>query len=151
MRTRHSRRFCFCPSNRHFVNTISIRWLIIFCVHSHVDVREACEALLSGTLKTFQKFACDGQELQLRCFRNTTISISVAQYGRSVPYDMLCPPPSAHVDSEEEGAARASRSHEFNGSVECIAKEALRVSVPYFLSTRLYPLCLVTAHSEDTV
>ncbi|XP_077485954.1 protein eva-1-like [Amblyomma americanum] len=83
--------------------------------------------LLSGTLKTFQKFACDGQELQLRCFRNTTISISVAQYGRSVPYDMLCPPPSAHVDSEEEGAARASRSHEFNGSVECIAKEALRV------------------------
>lgn len=72
--------------------------------------------LLSGTLKTFQKFACDGQELQLRCFRNTSISISVAQYGRSVPYHMLCPPP-------EEG----SGSLDYNGSVECMAKEALRV------------------------
>ncbi|XP_049528345.1 protein eva-1 isoform X1 [Dermacentor silvarum] len=79
--------------------------------------------LLSGTLKTFQKFACDGQELQLRCFRNTSISISVAQYGRSVPYHMLCPPPS----HEEGGAASARPAQEYNGSVECIAKEALRV------------------------
>ncbi|KAH9381043.1 hypothetical protein HPB48_008257 [Haemaphysalis longicornis] len=72
------------------------------------------KALLSGTLKTFQKFACDGQELQLRCFRNTSISISVAQYGRSVPYHMLCPPP-------DEGAL------DYNGSAECMAKEALKV------------------------
>ncbi|XP_075551739.1 protein eva-1-like [Dermacentor variabilis] len=79
--------------------------------------------LLSGTLKTFQKFACDGQELQLRCFRNTSISISVAQYGRSVPYHMLCPPPS----QEEEGAENAKPAQEYNGSVECIAKEALKV------------------------
>ncbi|XP_075751688.1 protein eva-1 homolog C isoform X2 [Rhipicephalus microplus] len=79
--------------------------------------------LLSGTLKTFQKFACDGQELQLRCFRNTSISISVAQYGRSVPYHMLCPPPS----HEEGGATSARREQEYNGSVECIAKEALKV------------------------
>lgn len=79
--------------------------------------------LLSGTLKTFQKFACDGQELQLRCYRNTSISIAVAQYGRSVPYHMLCPPPS----HEEGGATSARQEQEYNGSVECIAKEALKV------------------------
>uniref|UniRef100_A0A0K8RIW1 Putative galactose binding protein n=1 Tax=Ixodes ricinus TaxID=34613 RepID=A0A0K8RIW1_IXORI len=73
--------------------------------------------LLSGTLKTFQKFACDGQTLHLRCFRNTSISISVAQYGRSVPYHLLCPPDEEH----------RPRPLEYNGSVECMAKEALRV------------------------
>ncbi|EEC15033.1 conserved hypothetical protein [Ixodes scapularis] len=72
---------------------------------------------LSGTLKTFQKFACDGQTLHLRCFRNTSISISVAQYGRSVPYHLLCPPDEEH----------RPRPLEYNGSVECMAKEALRV------------------------
>ncbi|KAH6928990.1 hypothetical protein HPB50_022367 [Hyalomma asiaticum] len=70
------------------------------------------------------KFACDGQELQLRCYRNTSISIAVAQYGRSVPYHMLCPPPS----QEEGGATSARQEQEYNGSVECIAKEALKAS-----------------------
>ncbi|XP_064488781.1 protein eva-1 homolog C-like isoform X2 [Ornithodoros turicata] len=68
------------------------------------------------TLKTFQKFACDGQDLHLRCFKNTTISISLAQYGRNVPYGALCPP-----DEEKQ------RPAEYNGTTECMAKEALRV------------------------
>ncbi|KAL1436672.1 hypothetical protein MTO96_049566 [Rhipicephalus appendiculatus] len=76
-----------------------IRYLIVvLCLLVPSVASSSHLPLLSGTLKTFQKFACDGQELQLRCFRNTSISISVAQYGRSVPYHMLCPPP-----SHEEG------------------------------------------------
>nr|XP_037281337.1 protein eva-1 homolog C-like [Rhipicephalus microplus] len=101
-----------------------IRYLIVvLCLLVPSVASSSHLPLLSGTLKTFQKFACDGQELQLRCFRNTSISISVAQYGRSVPYHMLCPPPT----HDEGGAASAKPAQEYNGSVECIAKEALRV------------------------
>lgn len=49
-------------------------------------------ALLSGTLKTFQAHACDGEELRLNCTENTVISINFVQYGRPGQSGNICPP-----------------------------------------------------------
>ncbi|XP_011350322.1 protein eva-1 isoform X2 [Ooceraea biroi] len=43
-------------------------------------------ALLSGTLKTFQRAACDEETMTLKCPPGTTISVEHAQYGRTGKY-----------------------------------------------------------------
>ena len=48
-------------------------------------------ALLSGTLRTIQRAACDGETLTLRCPLGTAVSIQLAQYGRPAPGINLCP------------------------------------------------------------
>uniref|UniRef100_A0A182UEL2 Uncharacterized protein n=1 Tax=Anopheles melas TaxID=34690 RepID=A0A182UEL2_9DIPT len=40
-------------------------------------------ALLSGTLRTYQRAGCDRELVTLSCPRGTSISIEIAQYGRS--------------------------------------------------------------------
>lgn len=61
-------------------------------LHFHV-VRASCAlfsslfffnstALLSGTLKTYQRAACDEEAMTLKCPPGTTISVEHAQYGR---------------------------------------------------------------------
>ena len=47
-------------------------------------------ALLSGTLRTIQRAACDGEMLTLRCPLGTAVSIQLAQYGRPAPGLALC-------------------------------------------------------------
>lgn len=50
-------------------------------------------ALLSGTLRTYQRAGCDHEYVQLNCPRGTTISIEFAQYGKygGDSNDKLCP------------------------------------------------------------
>lgn len=50
-------------------------------------------ALLSGTLRTYQRAGCDSELVTLGCPRGTSISIEVAQYGRSgdANEQNLCP------------------------------------------------------------
>ncbi|XP_046671379.1 protein eva-1-like [Homalodisca vitripennis] len=51
-------------------------------------------ALLSGTLRTFQRAACDDQVIILKCPDSTSISVQVAQYGKSADaLAALCPDP----------------------------------------------------------
>lgn len=40
-------------------------------------------ALLSGTLRTFQKTTCDSEKVSLGCPRGTSISIELAQYEKN--------------------------------------------------------------------
>lgn len=42
-------------------------------------------AMLSGTLKTYQKTACDFEKIQLACPRGTSITIEQAQYKKPSP------------------------------------------------------------------
>ncbi len=58
-------------------------------------------ALLSGTLRTIQRAACDGEMLTLRCPLGTAVSIQLAQYGRPAPGISLCP--SSSVDPSSNG------------------------------------------------
>jgi len=47
-------------------------------------------ALLTGTLRTYQKASCDGEYMALRCPMGTTISVQLAQYGKTAPSPALC-------------------------------------------------------------
>ncbi|CAG5031976.1 unnamed protein product [Parnassius apollo] len=47
-------------------------------------------ALLTGTLKTMQRAACDDETVSLACPRGTSISIQVAQYGKAAPEGHSC-------------------------------------------------------------
>ncbi|XP_044256920.1 protein eva-1 isoform X7 [Tribolium madens] len=49
-------------------------------------------ALLSGTLRTYQRAGCDDEVVTLRCPPGTSISIEIAQYGKSAPSKSLCGP-----------------------------------------------------------
>ena len=56
-------------------------------------------ALLSGTLRTYQKATCDDEWMSLRCPTGTTLSIQLAQYGKVAPSPALCTTPSStHPD-----------------------------------------------------
>lgn len=54
--------------------------------------REDPLALLSGTLRTYQKAGCDNEVVTLKCPHGTSISIQVAQYGNNAPSKAVCPP-----------------------------------------------------------
>lgn len=42
-----------------------------------------CIALLAATLRTYQRAGCENEQLTLSCPRGTSISIEIAQYGRT--------------------------------------------------------------------
>ncbi len=63
-------------------------WLLAaadLCTSQYSIQRQDPFALLFGTLQTYQRAACDGEELNLDCPANTTISIQFVQYGRTRP------------------------------------------------------------------
>ncbi|XP_044765402.1 protein eva-1 isoform X1 [Coccinella septempunctata] len=74
-------------------------------------------ALLSGTLRTFQKAACDEETMTLKCPSGTSISIQLAQYGKSAPSRSLCISKTAN--------ARSS----FNLNLSCLWPNALQYSL----------------------
>jgi len=55
------------------------------CTSQYSIQRQDPFALLFGTLQTYQRASCDGEELNLDCPANTTISIQFVQYGRTRP------------------------------------------------------------------
>ncbi|XP_055945109.1 protein eva-1-like isoform X4 [Argiope bruennichi] len=75
--------------------------------------------LLTGTLRTFQVHACDGNELQIECWPNTVINIYLAQYGRQVPSHQLCPP---------EGVTDGDLAM-LNDTTDCLSTHALRYAL----------------------
>lgn len=114
-------------------------------------------ALLSGTLRTFQVHACDGEELKLECLPNTVISIYLAQYGRNVPQHQLCPstPPSAPASptlSSSDHSSSSFTSHNNNDtslfnyndtSSDCLSSDSLRVRKKYTTISLSTPFSLI--------
>ncbi|XP_045481985.1 protein eva-1 homolog C isoform X2 [Harmonia axyridis] len=72
-------------------------------------------ALLSGTLRTFQKASCDEDTMTLKCPSGTSISIQLAQYGKSAPSRTLC-------------NSKTSRNF-FNMNLPCLWPTALQTVV----------------------
>ncbi|XP_057365954.1 protein eva-1-like isoform X1 [Daphnia carinata] len=64
-------------------------WLLLFLLAASSSNADNL-ALLSGTLRTIQRAACDGETLTLRCPLGTAVSIQLAQYGRPAPGVALC-------------------------------------------------------------
>ena len=61
------------------------------CHGQYTVYRQDPFALLSGTLQTYQRAACDSQVLNLECPVGTKISIQLVQYGRSLPSAQVRP------------------------------------------------------------
>ncbi|XP_066158734.1 protein eva-1 isoform X2 [Euwallacea fornicatus] len=47
-------------------------------------------ALLSGTLRTYQRAGCDNETVTLKCPAGTSIAVQIAQYGKSAASKGLC-------------------------------------------------------------
>ncbi|XP_063234247.1 uncharacterized protein LOC134537587 isoform X2 [Bacillus rossius redtenbacheri] len=65
----------------------AIRCALLFLLQASTGVRT--DNL--GTLRTYQKAGCDDDVVTLRCPPGTSISVQVAQYGRSAASATLCP------------------------------------------------------------
>ncbi|GAB6032483.1 hypothetical protein CHUAL_011114 [Chamberlinius hualienensis] len=67
-------------------------------------------ALLSGTLKTFQAYACDDETLNINCPHGTTVNVQLAQYGRqAVSNAKVCTPkPIEHEDNNNSSCLGTS-------------------------------------------
>jgi hypothetical protein len=72
---------------------------------------------LSGTLRTFQRAGCDDEVVTLRCPHGTSISVQVAQYGKSAPSKAVCPPHSSTPGQQE-----------LPPNITCLWPNALQVS-----------------------
>lgn len=89
--------------------------------HLHVASRPQFNplALLSGTLRTYQRTGCDDQLVTLKCPHGTSISVDVAQYGRAAPG--VCPSmPTAATASNSVPSAN-------NNYTTCLWPTALQV------------------------
>uniref|UniRef100_T1JAU7 SUEL-type lectin domain-containing protein n=1 Tax=Strigamia maritima TaxID=126957 RepID=T1JAU7_STRMM len=89
--------------------------------------------LLSGTLRTFQKHACDDGLLIIKCPHGTTISIQLAQYGRQAPNYLICPPTGV-VDTPEPDPPPRYLGTDMpnqlqNDSVNCLSASSLQTVV----------------------
>ncbi|XP_015187725.1 PREDICTED: uncharacterized protein LOC107072366 isoform X3 [Polistes dominula] len=56
--------------------------LLLFLLHGPTLVRTDNLALLSSTLKTYQRASCDEETMTLKCPPGTTVSVALARYGR---------------------------------------------------------------------
>lgn len=83
-------------------------------------------ALLSGTLRTYQRAGCDRELVTLSCPRGTSISIEVAQYGQSndANEQSLCP---ASTDDSIEISLPGTEI-EIKAPESCTWPNALQVS-----------------------
>jgi hypothetical protein len=77
-------------------------------------------ALLSGTLRTYQRAGCDDEVVTLRCPPGTSISIEIAQYGKSAPSKSLCGP-----KTTQSSISKTS----YNYNVSCLWPNALQYSL----------------------
>ncbi|KAK9308136.1 hypothetical protein QLX08_001646 [Tetragonisca angustula] len=64
------------------VSLVSI-WCLLIVEPGKVQREQDHLALLLGTLKTYQRAACDEESMTLKCPVGTTISVVLAQYGRA--------------------------------------------------------------------
>ncbi|XP_031633868.1 uncharacterized protein LOC116347430 [Contarinia nasturtii] len=91
-------------------------------------------ALLSGTLRTFQKTTCDSERVSLSCPRGTSISIELAQYEKNgIDGYSLCPTASTEIATGTDATANGTSSHSTNDIVShqesCLWPNALQYSL----------------------
>lgn len=77
-------------------------------------------ALLSGTLRTYQRAGCDDDVVTLKCPPGTSISIQLAQYGKTASSKALCGPKSTQATITKTS---------YNYNVSCLWPNTLQVSV----------------------
>ncbi|XP_070496023.1 protein eva-1-like [Chironomus tepperi] len=86
-------------------------------------------ALLSGTLRTYQRAGCDHEYLQLSCPRGTTISIEFVQYGKyGINGAGLCPDTTENTQSDAN-VITSGTEIEIKAAEKCMWPQALQYSL----------------------
>lgn len=90
-------------------------------------------ALLSGTLRTYQRAGCDHEYVQLNCPRGTTISIEFAQYGKygGDSNDKLCPDTTESTEKDDGNVINSGTEIEIKTPEKCMWPAALQVCQNY--------------------
>ncbi len=101
----------------------------IFLFRWHVVFRYFFTALLSGTLQTYQKAACDEEWVNIRCPTGTTISIQLAQYGKTAPAASLCRSSNPNIFPDLMDPVHA------NSNFTCLWPAAIQV---FFLCSKIF-------------
>lgn len=89
-------------------------------------------ALLSATLRTYQRAGCDTEQLSLSCPRGTSISIELAQYGRAgdITDNSLCPQASDDdTTTILDGVIHSGTEIEVKPPESCLWPNALQYSL----------------------
>lgn len=104
--------------------------------HKSIIFPSVVSALLSGTLRTYQRAGCDHEYVQLNCPRGTTISIEFAQYGKygGDPNDGLCPDTTENAQ-RDGNVINSGTEIEIKTTEKCMWPSALQVS-----ETNLIPI-----------
>ncbi|XP_017470422.1 PREDICTED: uncharacterized protein LOC108362068 isoform X3 [Rhagoletis zephyria] len=96
-------------------SVIFLSLCVIFAVEAEIILRVDPLALLSATLRTYQKAACDYEQVVIACPRGTSISIEFAQYNNfenkdGFSIDELCPldKSATHVQAKFKHLLRGS-------------------------------------------
>ncbi|XP_069696017.1 uncharacterized protein [Periplaneta americana] len=99
------RRKCFkmVPPHRSHLFYLAVlpTFLLLVCSDAEDVYREDPLALLSGTLRTYQRAGCDDEVVTLKCPHGTSISVQVAQYGKSAPSKSPCSQQSANSGQQD--------------------------------------------------
>ncbi|XP_043491916.1 uncharacterized protein LOC122517539 isoform X1 [Polistes fuscatus] len=84
--------------------------LLLFLLHGPTLVRTDNLALLSSTLKTYQRGSCDEETMTLKCPPGTTVSVALAHYGRaSESGTQNCGIPSSSSSSSSSSSKHSSK------------------------------------------
>lgn len=92
-------------------------------------------ALLSGTLRTYQRAGCDNDIVTLKCPAGTSISVQIAQYGKSVSSKGLC---------SKLTSTTTSLNADISESTVCLLPNTIQVSVLYYIPIDSFNTQLLT-------
>lgn len=81
-------------------------------------------ALLTGTLRTFQRAGCDNDIVTLKCPAGTSISVQIAQYGKSASSKGLCPKSTATSIS-----TTTNNDPDISEPTDCLLPDSIQVSI----------------------
>lgn len=75
--------FLWCRGTKHHISVLGVQVVLVRFTNTRSPSFSLLpSALLSGTLRTFQRHACDQSSLALHCPAHTTIDVLYAHYGR---------------------------------------------------------------------
>ncbi|XP_014612404.1 PREDICTED: protein eva-1 isoform X3 [Polistes canadensis] len=93
--------------------------LLLFLLHGPTLVLTDNLALLSSTLKTYQRGSCDEETMTLKCPPGTTVSVALAHYGRaSESGTQNCGIPSSSSSSSIKHSSKHSSKFSSNFAID---------------------------------
>ncbi|KMY87000.1 uncharacterized protein LOC6740373 isoform X1 [Drosophila simulans] len=134
---------------------VLIGWALIWTMSLNSVFCGEKLALLSATLRTYQKAACDSDQVVIACPRGTSISIEFAQYNKFVAKDgysieELCPG-SGEIRSEIRGRTKHLLRGSIFGSPPLKTPSSKYVNAGHSLAVPVQPVPESNSSSSESI